>query len=111
MSHENVEIVRRLGDAFNAFMRNELSSDAFAAFHDPEVEAHWHGRRTYPDSPQDLRGREELIRFSEQYRTTWADLAQEPLEVVEAPDGRVLVSISQTWSRAGERRPDRDPLL
>jgi ketosteroid isomerase-like protein len=95
MSEENVEIVRRLGDALNAFMRNELSSDAFAALHDPEVEAHWHDRRTYPDAPQELRGCEELIRFSEQYRSIWADLSQEPLELIEAPDGRVLASISQ----------------
>jgi ketosteroid isomerase-like protein len=95
MSEENVEVVRRLVDAFNAFMRNELSSDAFAELHDPHIEARWHDQRTYPDAPQELRGREELIRFSEQYLSTWANLAQEPLEVVEAPGDRVLVSISQ----------------
>jgi ketosteroid isomerase-like protein len=30
----------------------------------------------------------------EEYRSTWVDLAQEPLDVVEAPGDRVLVSIS-----------------
>ena len=94
MSEENLEVVRRLGYAFNAFMRNELSSNAYAALHDPHIEARWHDQRTYPDAPQELRGREELIRFLEQYRSTWADLTQEPLEVIEAPGDRILVSIS-----------------
>jgi ketosteroid isomerase-like protein len=40
MSEENVELVRRLGDNFNAFMRGDLSSEAYAALCDPQIELH-----------------------------------------------------------------------
>jgi ketosteroid isomerase-like protein len=38
----------------------------------------------------------EVIEFTEQYRNAWDELAQEPLELIEAPDHRVLVSIRQS---------------
>jgi ketosteroid isomerase-like protein len=96
MSQENVEAVRKLGDAVNAFMRDELSSEAYAELHDPQIEVHWHDQRTYPDAPQHLRGLPEVIEFTEQYRNAWDDLAQEPLEFIEVPDDRVLVFIRQS---------------
>jgi hypothetical protein len=96
MSEENVEIVRRGVNGWNAFMRGELSSEAVAERFDPQIEVQWHDRGTYPDTPQNLRGLQELIGFMEQYRSTWADLAQEPLELVEAPDDRVLARIRQS---------------
>jgi ketosteroid isomerase-like protein len=96
MSQENVEAVRNLGDAFNAFMRHELSIDALAELHDPQIEVHWHDRQTYPDVPQDIRGLQELLGFSEEYRSSWAELAQEQLELVEAPDDRVIALIRQS---------------
>jgi ketosteroid isomerase-like protein len=96
MSQENVEVVRRLGDRFNAFMRGELSSEALAELHDPQIEVHWHDQRTYPDTPQHLRGVPEVIEFTEQYRSAWDELAQKPLEFIEAPDDRVLVFIRQS---------------
>jgi ketosteroid isomerase-like protein len=96
MSEENVELARRTGDSFNAFMQGELSSEAFAEIFDPQIELHWHDQRTYPDTPQQLRGVPEVIEFTEQYRNAWEDLAQEPLEFIEAPDDRVLVSIQQS---------------
>jgi ketosteroid isomerase-like protein len=95
MSQENVEIVRKLVDGFNAFMRGDLSSEAFAALHDPEIEVRWH-ERTYPDTPQRLRGVSELIAFSEQYRDEWEDLVAQPLEVIEAPGDRVVGLIRQS---------------
>jgi ketosteroid isomerase-like protein len=96
MSEENVEIVRKALDSLYAFMRGELSSEALAEVVDPQVEARWHDRQTYPDTPQNLRGVPELFEFCEQYRRTWADLAAEPLEFIEAPGDRVLASISQS---------------
>jgi ketosteroid isomerase-like protein len=95
MSEENVEIARRWCDAFNAFMRDELSSEAYAEHLDPQAEVHWHDQQTYPDAPQHLRGLPEVIQFTEQYRSTWDDLALEPLEFIEVPDDRVLVFIRQ----------------
>ena len=96
MSQENVELVRRTRDIYNAFMRGELSSEAYAEVFDPQIELHWHDQRTYPDFPQHIRGLQEVIRFTEQYRSAWDDLAQEPLELIEATDDRVLVLIRQS---------------
>jgi ketosteroid isomerase-like protein len=96
MSPESVEIARKLVDSFNAFMRSELSSDAYAEAFDPQIELHWHDQQTYPDTPQHLRGVPEVIAFNEQFRDGWVDLAQEPLELIEAPGGRVLGVIRQS---------------
>jgi ketosteroid isomerase-like protein len=95
MSQENVEIVRRAVDAYNAFMRGELSSEALVELFDPQIEFHWHDQRTYPDIPQHLRGAPELIGFWEQFRGAWVGLAWETLEFIEAPEDRVLAVVRQ----------------
>jgi ketosteroid isomerase-like protein len=107
MSEENVEIVRKLVDGFNAFMRGELSSDDLAELLDPQIEWHWHDERTYPDTPQRLRGPAEVIAFAEQFRDGWVGLAQEPLEFMEAPGGRVLAFIRQS----GQGRESGVPIV
>ena len=38
MSEENVEVARRFGDALNAFLRGEMSSEAWLALWDEEAE-------------------------------------------------------------------------
>jgi ketosteroid isomerase-like protein len=96
MSEENVEVARELGDGFNAFMRGELTGESFAELHDPQVEVNWHDRQTYPDAPQNFRGLPKLMEFAEQYRSTWADLTQQQLALLDAPDDRVLVVIRQS---------------
>ena len=96
MSQENVEVVRGYIDAVNAFMRGELSSEAHAESFDPQIELVWHDQRTYPDTPQHLRGASEVIAFAEKFRDDWIDVVQEPLELIEAPDGRVLAFIRQS---------------
>jgi ketosteroid isomerase-like protein len=88
--------VRTIGDNFNAFMRGELSSEAYAEPFDPQIEMHWHDQRTYPDTPQHLQGLPETLEFTDHYRSTWDDLAQESLEFIEAPDDRVVVFIRQS---------------
>src|SRR5262245_2364320 len=98
MSEENAEIVRRHMDAFNAFMRDELSTEAYAQLFDPRIEVHWRDERTYPDTPEHLHGVAELMAFSEQYRDGWDDLAGEPLEQIEAPGGRLLLLTRQSGS-------------
>jgi ketosteroid isomerase-like protein len=94
MSEENVEVVRTRLNEWYAFMRGELSSEAFTGTFDPQIELHWH-EQTYPDTPQHLRGVAEIMAFSEQYRDGWVDLVGEPLELVEASGGRVLGLIRQ----------------
>jgi ketosteroid isomerase-like protein len=95
MSEENVEVARKYFDAFNAFMRDELSSEAYAELFDSEFELHW-DEQTYPDTPQQLGGAPDFIAFMEQYRAGWVDLVQEPLEIIDVPDGRVLVLTRQS---------------
>jgi hypothetical protein len=111
MSEENVEIVRRSFEANDAFMRGDLSSEAFAQMFDPQIELHWHDQRTYPDTPQHLRGASEVIAFVEKFRDDWIDVVQEPLKLIEAPGGRVLGFTRQSGRGRQSGVPDRHPLL
>ena len=93
---QNADKIRQGIDAFNAYMRGELSSEVIAEGVDPQIEMIWRDRQTYPDFPQHLRGLPEYIAFAEQYRDGWIDLVQEPLELTDAPGGRVLVLVQQS---------------
>jgi ketosteroid isomerase-like protein len=95
MSEENVELVRKAFDDFNAFLHGELSREAVEQFADPEVEFKWHGDRTMPDQPQHLVGVPAILGFWEHMRSAWADLAIEPLEFIDAPEDRVLIFLRQ----------------
>jgi ketosteroid isomerase-like protein len=89
---QNADAIRRGVDAFNAFMRGELSNEAWAERFDPQIELLWPDQ-TYPDFPQHLRGVAEIIAHTEQLRDGWIDLVYELLEVIEVPDGRVLALV------------------
>jgi ketosteroid isomerase-like protein len=88
MSQENVEIVRRVHDAFN---RADFTSAVEYLHPDAEI---------YPGvvgldppgggSATQLRGREELRRFFEDLDATWESVRVTPREVIDAPDDRVL---------------------
>ena len=104
---QNADKIRQGIDAFNAYMRGELSSELIAEGVDPQVEMVWRDRQTYPDFPQELRGLQEYIAFAEQYRDGWIDLVQEPLELTDAPGGRVLVLVQQS----GRGRQSRVPII
>jgi ketosteroid isomerase-like protein len=95
MAEENIAIVRNALDDFNAFMRGELSREDVAKLGDPEFEFRWHDERTMPDMPQHLRGASALIGFWEQLRSAWDDLTLEALELLDAPEGRVLTLTRQ----------------
>ena len=94
MSQENVEIVLTQIEAFNAFMRGELSREAGAEILHPHIEVHWHEERT-AGLPRDLRGAEALIAYAEERRNGLGGL--EPLEFIEAPDGRLVTPIRQEF--------------
>jgi len=96
MSEENLEFARRLVDDFNAFMRGELSNEAYAEPFHRQIYVHWHDQQTYPDTPQHLRSAEDLIAFTQEYREGWSDLTAEALELIEAPGDRVLALIRQS---------------
>src|SRR6516165_7906597 len=93
---QNADTIRQIGDAVIAFMHEELSNEALAERFDPQIEMIWRDRQTYPDFPQHLRGLPEVIAFLEQYRERWIDLVYESLEVIEAPDGRVVALVRQS---------------
>jgi hypothetical protein len=93
---QNADTIRQGIDAFNAFMRGELSSEAVAEGLHPQIDVFWPDGQTYPDFPQQLRGLPEYIAFADQYRDGWIDLVQEPLELIEAPGGRVLALVRQS---------------
>jgi hypothetical protein len=100
MSEENVEIVRKALDLWDGFMRGELKGEAVAEagarFVDPQIELIWHGERTMPDQPQHLHGVPEIVGFWEQMRGAWAELKLEPLEIIVAPDDRVMTPLRQS---------------
>jgi hypothetical protein len=103
MSQENVEVVSKVLNHVTAFMDRgdtEEFRKGIARLIDPQAEWHWHDERTIPDVPQDFRGIPELVGFWVEMRSAWADLRAEPLEIIEAPDDRVLTLIRQTgWGR------------
>jgi ketosteroid isomerase-like protein len=101
MSEENVEIVRKAFDTFNAFGRGELIAEDVAEVVDPQIEFDWHDERTLPDLPQHLRGFPEFVRFGDQLRNAWAEVTLELLEIIQAPDGRIL-TLSRQRSRGRE---------
>ena len=106
MSQENVEFVRRALDAFNAFMRGELSREEVMNLGDPQFEFRWHDERTMPDLPQNLPGPDAFIEFWEQLGSAWDDLTVEALELIEAPHDRVLALTRQS----GRGRESRVPV-
>ena len=93
MSQQNVEAVRHGAESFNAFMRGELPKEVYLQDFDPGFELHWHEQQTYPDTPRQLRGVQEFAAWVDEYRSAWADLSQEPLEIIEALDDRVVALI------------------
>jgi ketosteroid isomerase-like protein len=103
MSRENVEIVRNQIDAFNAFMRGELTREAAAELLDPQIEVHWQHERAMAELPQDLRGAAALITYLEERRRALTGL--EPLDFIEAPDGRVVTPIRQSFRAEGSSVP------
>jgi hypothetical protein len=93
---QNADTIRQATDASNAFMRGELSSEAYAERLDPQLEVLWPDRQTLPDIPQHLHGLADFIAHSEQYRDGWIDHVYELLELIEVPDGRVVALIRQS---------------
>ena len=93
---ESTDTIRQATDARNAFMRGELSNEAYAEHLDPQIELLWPDRQTYPDFPQHLRGLAEYIDHVEQLRDGWIDVVHELLELIEVPDGRVVALVRQS---------------
>jgi ketosteroid isomerase-like protein len=96
MSQENVEVVRRGFDAFNAFMRGEGAEKALAALVDPEFEYDWPAEREWPGPDNSRRGVPLVFAFIRRVQSTLIDVVWEPLEFIEAPGNRVLAQVRQS---------------
>jgi ketosteroid isomerase-like protein len=91
MSQENVEIVRRLFETWNA-----SDMDAFRELYDPDVIV-----RTVEDWPEPgpYVGREAYMRFSQQLRDTWNVDTLIPIgDFIDAGD---RVAVRYAWRGAG----------
>jgi len=87
MSQENVEIVRRVYDAFN---RREFDR-LFSEIYDPRIE--WQTTREDPDAATH-RGFDGVRRYGAQWIGSFEDLHADVEEILEAADDRVF-----TWAR------------
>ena len=96
MSEENVEVVRQGFDAFNAFMRGEDAEQALAAVVDPEFEYDWPAEREWPEPDRYRRGVPLAFAFIRWVQGALIDVVWEPLELIEAPDNRVLAEVRQS---------------
>jgi ketosteroid isomerase-like protein len=93
---QNADTIREATDRRNAFLRGELSSEGYAEGFDPQIEVLWRDRQEFPDVPQHLRGLAEVIAHTEQLRDAWIDRVWELLELIQAPDGRVVALVRQS---------------
>ena len=96
MSRENVEVVRRLYEAFNAG-DYEMSLELMA----PDIEYHeLEGMPGARGMVGVYHGREELARWFGEFLSEWEPGFQsEPAEITELEDGRVVVV--ETWRGRG----------
>jgi ketosteroid isomerase-like protein len=82
--------VERLRQAYGALNRGEW--DRSHEFLDPEV--CWHFVEGQgPDAPQTLRGRAEIVEFWSSFFAAWEEWEMVPEDFVEAPGGKILVSM------------------
>ncbi len=84
MSQENVELVKRSIQAYNA-----RDLDALRALSHPDVE--YHGLADWPDRPLVFRGHEGIERFVTQTDDDFDEFRQEPQEFIDAGDRVVIV--------------------
>ena len=82
MSRENVEIVRRIYEAWN-------SDDPGLELFDPSFELHQ--TATSPDSARLFRGHDGLLQSAQELFSGLRDLSWKPDDFVAAPDDRVVV--------------------
>jgi ketosteroid isomerase-like protein len=81
MSQENVEIVRRLAEAFE---RGGL--DAFREYYHPDIE--WHEDPSFPEAGV-YRGLEAVEAYNRQFLAEFAEIHYEPQELIDANDSVV----------------------
>lgn len=101
MSHENVEIVRRIYAALDLSVPGSVSRfggppESIHGLMDPEIE--WQGPREFPDLAETVHGYEGIASYGARIAEAFDDYRMAPERFIDAGDDRVLV-----FSREGGR--------
>jgi ketosteroid isomerase-like protein len=84
MSEENVELVRSM-------YRQQGDPSRFLDLLDEEVVVDGSAIGLLPDHPALIRGKDAVVDYFRHYWASWEDYAEEPTEIIDAGDDRVLV--------------------
>jgi ketosteroid isomerase-like protein len=94
--------IDRLREAYGALNRGEWNRSE--EFLDPEISWHFVEGQA-PDAPQTLTGRNEIVDFWDSFFGAWEEWEMVPEEFVEAPGGKILVSMHFHARGAGSAFP------
>jgi ketosteroid isomerase-like protein len=94
--------IDRLREAYGALNRGEW--DRSHEFLDPQISWHFVEGQG-PDTPETLTGRQQIVEFWGSFFTAWEEWEMVPEEFVEAPDGKILVSVHFHARGAGSGFP------
>lgn len=94
--------VQRLREAYGALNRGEW--DRSGEFLDPEISWHFVEGQG-PDAPETLRGPAQIVEFWSSFFAAWEEWEMAPEDFVEAPDGKILVSMHFRARGAGSGFP------
>jgi ketosteroid isomerase-like protein len=89
MSQENVEIVRRL---WQAFVDGGL--DALMEYFDPEV--NWRAMEGAPDDVGEMQGKDAVRRYLQDWLDTFEGITSIPTDVTDAGDDLVVAALHVT---------------
>lgn len=96
MSEQDVELVRRIYRG---------GPKPFFDLLDDDVEVDTTAVRVIPDQPERIRGRDAVIEFYRHYWGTWDEYVLEPVEIVDAGGGRVVVGHYERGRGKGSGAP------
>jgi len=97
-----LEELQTLREGYAALNRGEW--DRSDEFMHPEIS--WHFvEGSAPDAPQTLRGRRQIVEFWSSFFAAWEVWEMVPEEFVEAPGGKILVSVHFRARGAGSGFP------
>jgi len=94
--------VQTLREGYAALNRGEW--DRTDEFLHPEISWHFIEGQG-PDTPDTLRGRTEIVEFWSTFFTAWQAWEMAPKDIVEAPNGKILVSLQFHARGAGSGIP------
>jgi ketosteroid isomerase-like protein len=94
--------IDRLREAYGALNRGEW--DRSHEFLHPEISWHFVEGQG-PDAPETLMGREKIVEFWGSFFAAWEEWEMVPRKFVEAPDGKILVSMHFHARGAGSGFP------